>query len=170
MCVCTHISYKLLPCLQILHSQNKTASDTRQDRLNDHSLVLRAAARTALGLAGEALCEARERTCIQVPPPWGGGGVGTLEGTHSKLLDLTHPEGAGPVESVLSACLRPCLGLFLCFFFSGNTRYQKHHLALPGPLNSGKRSIEVVELIHLPQPAGVLPESSVTKVICKSNL
>lgn len=80
VCVCNHISYKLLPCLQILHSQNKTTSEARQDMLNDHSLVLRAEAGTALGLPGEAICEACERTCIQEPPTPGGGAGG-----HSKL-------------------------------------------------------------------------------------
>ena len=119
----------------------------------------------------------RGPVCRYPPPATPGWG-------HSKLHTLnswTQHTQPGWTSWASPVCLSESLSgiFFLCFFFclfvlflffSGNTRYQKHHLALPGPLNSWKRSTEVVELIHLGQPAGVLPESSVTKVICKSNL
>ena len=80
VCVCVHISHKLLPPLQILHSQNKTTSDPSQGMLNDHSLLLRAETGTALGLSGEAICGGLVRgpVCRYPPPATPGWG-------HSKL-------------------------------------------------------------------------------------
>ena len=100
VCVCDHISHKLLRPLQILHSQNKTTSDPSQGMLNDH-LLLRAETGTALGLSGEAICEASERTCVQVPTPRYPR-VGTLKATHTKLLDPTHPAG---LDQLSQSCL-----------------------------------------------------------------